>query len=64
MRLATQPCVLCFLHQAVVDRIDVSNWRRIGFPEYMLVQVWEYTARFLLLSIAASLVSLVSLVSL
>jgi len=25
-------------HSAVVDRIDVSNWRRIGFPEYELVQ--------------------------
>lgn len=24
-------------HSAVVDRIDVSNWRRIGFPEYQLV---------------------------
>jgi len=21
----------------VVDRIDVSNWRRIGLPEYQLV---------------------------
>jgi hypothetical protein len=21
----------------VVDRIDVSNWRRIGFPEWTLV---------------------------
>lgn len=25
-------------HSAVVDRIDVSNWRRIGFPEYQLVE--------------------------
>jgi protein-arginine kinase len=24
-------------HSAVVDRIDISNWRRIGFPEYELV---------------------------
>jgi creatine kinase len=24
-------------HSAVVDRIDVSNWRRIGFPEWTLV---------------------------
>jgi protein-arginine kinase len=24
-------------HSEVVDRIDVSNWRRIGFPEYELV---------------------------
>jgi len=24
-------------HSAVVDRIDVSNWRRIGYPEYELV---------------------------
>jgi protein-arginine kinase len=25
-------------HSEVVDRIDVSNWRRIGFPEYELVE--------------------------
>lgn len=25
-------------HSKVVDRIDVSNWRRIGFPEYELVE--------------------------
>ena len=25
-------------HSEVVDRIDVSNWRRLGFPEYELVQ--------------------------
>jgi len=25
-------------HSAVVDRIGISNWRRIGFPEYELVQ--------------------------
>ena len=25
-------------HSAVVDRIDVSNWRRIGFPEWELVE--------------------------
>jgi creatine kinase len=25
-------------HSAVVDRIDLSNWRRIGFPEYRLVE--------------------------
>jgi len=24
-------------HSEVIDRIDVSNWRRIGFPEYELV---------------------------
>ncbi|XP_057303025.1 arginine kinase-like isoform X2 [Hydractinia symbiolongicarpus] len=25
-------------HSEVIDRIDVSNWRRLGFPEYVLVQ--------------------------
>merc|ERR1719359_1913991 len=25
-------------HSEVVDRIDVSNWRRLGFPEWQLVQ--------------------------
>lgn len=25
-------------HSEVVDRIDISNWRRLGFPEYELVQ--------------------------
>ena len=25
-------------HSDVVDRIDVSNWRRLGLPEYELVQ--------------------------
>ena len=25
-------------HSEVVDRIDVSNWRRLGFPEYELIQ--------------------------
>merc|ERR550532_603077 len=24
-------------HSEVVDRIDISNWRRLGFPEYELV---------------------------
>ncbi|XP_065191461.1 arginine kinase-like [Sycon ciliatum] len=24
-------------HTQVIDRIDVSNWRRLGFPEYQLV---------------------------
>lgn len=24
-------------HSEVVDRIDISNWRRLGFPEYKLV---------------------------
>lgn len=24
-------------HSEVIDRIDVSNWRRLGFPEYQLV---------------------------
>jgi len=25
-------------HSKVVDRIDISNWRRLGFPEYKLVE--------------------------
>jgi len=25
-------------HSEVIDRIDISNWRRLGFPEYELVQ--------------------------
>jgi creatine kinase len=25
-------------HSKVVDRIDISNWRRLGFPEYQLVE--------------------------
>ena len=25
-------------HSEVVDRIGISNWRRIGLPEYQLVQ--------------------------
>jgi len=25
-------------HSAVVDRIDISNWRRIGYPEFELVE--------------------------
>ena len=25
-------------HSEVIDRIDVSNWRRLGFPEHQLVQ--------------------------
>merc|ERR1712139_378540 len=34
-------------HSAVVDRIDVSNWRRIGFPEYQLVDDMIQCANFL-----------------
>jgi protein-arginine kinase/nucleoside diphosphate kinase len=34
-------------HSAVVDRIDVSNWRRIGFPEYSLVDDMIQCANFL-----------------
>jgi len=34
-------------HSAVVDRIDVSNWRRIGFPEYELVGDMINCANFL-----------------
>lgn len=25
-------------HSKVIDRIDISNWRRLGFPEYRLVE--------------------------
>ena len=25
-------------HSEVIDRIDISNWRRLGFPEYQLIQ--------------------------
>jgi creatine kinase len=25
-------------HSKVVDRIDISNWRRLGFMEYSLVE--------------------------
>ena len=24
-------------HSEVVDRVDLSNWRRLGYPEYELV---------------------------
>jgi protein-arginine kinase len=34
-------------HSAVVDRIDISNWRRIGFPEYELVDDMIKCANFL-----------------
>ena len=34
-------------HSKVVDRIDVSNWRRIGFPEYELVEDMIRCANFL-----------------
>jgi len=34
-------------HSEVVDRIDVSNWRRIGYPEYELVQDMINCANFL-----------------
>ena len=34
-------------HSEVVDRIDVSNWRRIGFPEYELVEDMINCANFL-----------------
>jgi protein-arginine kinase len=34
-------------HSEVVDRIDVSNWRRIGFPEYELVGDMINCANFL-----------------
>ena len=31
---------MCMLveHSEVVDRVDVSNWRRLGFPEWQLIQ--------------------------
>lgn len=34
-------------HSEVVDRIDVSNWRRIGYPEYELVEDMIRCANFL-----------------
>jgi protein-arginine kinase len=34
-------------HSAVVDRIDISNWWRIGFPEYELVNDMIMCANFL-----------------
>lgn len=34
-------------HSKVVDRIDVSNWRRIGLPEYELVEDMISCANFL-----------------
>ena len=34
-------------HSAVVDRIDISNWRRIGYPEYELVEDMIKCANFL-----------------
>ena len=34
-------------HSEVIDRIDVSNWRRIGFPEYELVHDMIKCANFL-----------------
>merc|ERR1711998_164882 len=34
-------------HSEVVDRIDVSNWRRIGLPEYELVGDMINCANFL-----------------
>lgn len=34
-------------HSEVVDRIDVSNWRRIGLPEYTLVEDMISCANFL-----------------
>ena len=34
-------------HSEVLDRIDVSNWRRIGLPEYELVEDMILCANFL-----------------
>ncbi|XP_001641899.2 arginine kinase isoform X2 [Nematostella vectensis] len=34
-------------HSEVIDRIDVSNWRRIGFPEYQLVDDMIQCVNFL-----------------
>jgi len=34
-------------HSKVLDRIDVSNWRRIGLPEYELVDDMIRCANFL-----------------
>jgi len=25
-------------HSKVIDKVDISNWRRLGFPEYELVE--------------------------
>lgn len=25
-------------HSKVIDRIDISNWRRLGLPEYKLIE--------------------------
>lgn len=34
-------------HSKVIDRIDVSNWRRLGFPEYELVSDMITAANYL-----------------
>ena len=34
-------------HSEVIDRIDISNWRRIGLPEYELVNDMIQCANFL-----------------
>ncbi|MEM7733703.1 MAG: arginine kinase, partial [Pseudomonadota bacterium] len=34
-------------HSEVIDRIDVSNWRRIGLPEYELVEDMINCANYL-----------------
>eukprot|EP00463_Aulacantha_scolymantha_P003778 TRINITY_DN468_c0_g1_i3.p1 TRINITY_DN468_c0_g1~~TRINITY_DN468_c0_g1_i3.p1 ORF type:complete len:600 (+),score=163.74 TRINITY_DN468_c0_g1_i3:225-1802(+) len=34
-------------HSEVIDRIDVSNWRRLGVPEYQLVEDMIKCANFL-----------------
>jgi glutathione S-transferase len=34
-------------HSKVIDRIDVSNWRRLGFPEYELVSDMINAANYL-----------------
>jgi len=34
-------------HSEVIDRIDVSNWRRLGFPEYELVSDMINAANYL-----------------
>jgi creatine kinase len=34
-------------HSAEVDRIDISNWRRFGFPEYELVNDMIMCANFM-----------------
>ena len=33
-------------HSEVVDRIDISNWRRLGVPEYELVSDMIRCANF------------------